>query len=461
MKIKRIDMKGVIGLFSHDDIARKSLYTLYGVQHRGQESCGVAAAGDRSLRSWTGVGLISKVFDEKYSSFNHPDDYIVIGCASGENVSNGVPPIVIENDRFKIALALDGYLQVDKNISYDKKFAESLQGNLRDDVVEAFKATMRKLDASYFSLVAAIHDKKEMHSYLLAARDYRGIRPLFIAKAKEKLFIASESAAIEVLEGMGEVFQEKRDVTPGTITLMNSQGLKEIFVQDSKPATCVFEWVYFARPDSVIEGVPVHIARKKLGHALVKTYDLKTKYKLEKRSRDDFAVIPVPDSGRSVTTGVAEALDKPADEGIIKNAYLGRTYIIDDPLFRKTASDLKHNVIRASVKDRTIAICDDSIVRGTVSESVAKSLRQAGANHVDFLVSYAPIFYPCFSDPENKPLAAKPFEGKPVEEVGRLVAEGLPSIDEVYYNTPENILNAVGLVTKVCIYCSTGKNPFK
>jgi amidophosphoribosyltransferase len=454
-------MKGVIGLFSHDDIARKSLYTLYGVQHRGQESSGIVAAGDRSLRSWTGAGLISRVFDEKYSSFNHPDDYIVIGCASGENISNGLPPIIIENNRYKIALTLDGYIKSNDTTSYDKKFAEYLQMNLTNDIVKAFSDTMKSLTDSYFCLVAAIHDKLEMHSYLLAARDFRGIRPLFMAKGKDKLYLASESAAIEVLESMGEVFQEKGDFTPGTIVLMDNQEFRIIHVQDPKPATCVFEWVYFARPDSVIEGVPVHIVRKKLGHALVKTYDLKEKYRTEKEIRKDFAVIPVPDSGRSVTTGVAEALGQPADEGIIKNAYLGRTYIIDDPLFRKIASDLKHNVIRATVKNKTIAICDDSIVRGTVSESVAKSLRQAGATHVDFLVSYAPIFHPCFSDPKDKPLAAQPFEGKTVRHIGQLVAEGLPSIDEVYYNTPENVLNAVGLVNSVCIYCSTGKNPFK
>jgi amidophosphoribosyltransferase len=230
---------------------------------------------------------------------------------------------------------------------------------------------------------------------------------------------------------------------------------------DPAPAHCAFEWVYFARPDSVIEGKSVHIARKGLGHGIVETHNLRTTYGVDKGPRPDLTVIPVPDSGRSVTTGVAEALGIPSDEGIIKNAYLGRTYIIDDPVFRKVASDLKHNVIRATVGGKKVAICDDSIVRGTVSESVAKSLRKAGATEVDFLVSYAPIFHPCFSDPANKPLAARPFEGKTVKEIGELVAKGLPSIDHVLYNTPENVVKAIGLpLGKICTFCITGVNPF-
>jgi amidophosphoribosyltransferase len=211
-----------------------------------------------------------------------------------------------------------------------------------------------------------------------------------------------------------------------------------------------------------MEGRSVHVARKNLGHALVKTHNLKRQYGVKDGSKSDLAVIPVPDSGRSVCTGVAESLGIPADEGIIKNAYLGRTYLIYDPTFRKTASDLKHNVIRDTVRGKRVAICDDSIVRGTVSESVAKSLRKAGATEVDFLVSYAPIFNPCFNDPKDKSLAAKPFVGKSIEEIGHLIAKELPSIDHVLYNTPENVVEAIGLPgERICTFCITGTDPFK
>jgi len=456
-------MQGVIGVYARENVGKKSLYTLYGIQHRGQESAGVAAAGDRSLRVWSGTGLVSKVFDERYTQFSHPDDYIIVGCASGESVVSGLTPRVLENERYKIALTLDGYFPKKSGDSNENAFFDILEIKLEGtSIIPALKEAMWSLPTAYYSLVAVVLDKKENRSTLFAARDPQGVRPLHVARAKNKLFVASESAPVDVLEGMGETFDDRRDVVPGSLIYINSEGIREEQVIEPRPAHCVFEWVYFGRPDSVMEGKSVHVARKNLGHALVETHNLKRQYGVEKGTRGDLAVIPVPDSGRSVCTGVAESLGVSADEGIIKNAYLGRTYLIYDPAFRKTASDLKHNVIRATVSGKKVAICDDSIVRGTVSESVAKNLRMAGAAEVDFLVSYAPIFYPCFSDPPDKPLAAKPFRGKDIKEIGRLVAQGLPSIDHILYNTPENIIKAIGLPPEqVCTYCITGINPFK
>ncbi len=456
-------MQGVVGVYSKEEVGTRSLYTLYGVQHRGQESAGVAAAGARSLRVWSGAGLVSRVFDERYAPFSHPDDYAVIGCASGESPEGGLPPRVLETDRYRIAVTLDGYIPKKQGGSNEKAFLGVLEAKLQGtSIIPAMREAMWSLPTAYFSLVAVALDKKEEESTLIAARDSRGVRPLHVARTKTKLFLASESAPVDVLEGMGESFDDRRDVVPGSMIYMNDEGIREEQVIEPHPAHCAFEWVYFGRPDSVMEGRSVHVARKNLGHALVETHDLKRLYGVEGGSRSDLAVIPVPDSGRSVCTGVAESLGVPADEGIIKNAYLGRTYLIYDPSFRKTASDLKHNVIRATVGGKKVAICDDSIVRGTVSESVAKSLRKAGATEVDFLVSYAPIFYPCFSDPADKPLAAKPFKGKSIEEIGRLVAQGLPSIDHVLYNTPENIVESIGLPReRVCTYCITGVDPFK
>jgi amidophosphoribosyltransferase len=456
-------MQGVIGVYSREDVGIKSLYTLYGVQHRGQESAGVAAAGDRSLRVWSSAGLVSRVFDERYTPFSHPDDYVVIGCASGESVEGGLPPRVLETGRYKIAVTLDGYIPKKQGESNEEAFLDVLEAKLQGtSIIPAMREAMWSLPTAYFSLVAVVLDKKEKRSTLFAARDPRGVRPLHVARTKTKLFIASESAPVDVLEGMGESFDDRRDVVPGSLIYMTDEGIREEQVIEPRPSHCAFEWVYFGRPDSVMEGKSVHVARKNLGHALVETHDLRKQYGVEKGPRGDLAVIPVPDSGRSVCTGVAEGLGVPADEGIIKNAYLGRTYLIYDPSFRKTASDLKHNVIRATVGGKRVAICDDSIVRGTVSESVAKSLRKAGATEVDFLVSYAPIFNPCFSDPPDKPLAAKPYVGKSIEEIGRLVAQGLPSIDHVLYNTPENIVESIGLPgAKICTYCITGLDPFK
>jgi len=127
-------MQGIIGVYAREDVGRKSLYTLYGVQHRGQESAGIAAAGDRSLRVWSGSGLVSRVFDERYTPFNHPDDYIVIGCASGEDTTNGLPPRVLETERYKIALTLDGYLPKKPGESNEKAFCDVLEANSKAQV---------------------------------------------------------------------------------------------------------------------------------------------------------------------------------------------------------------------------------------------------------------------------------------------------------------------------------------
>jgi amidophosphoribosyltransferase len=455
-------MQGVVGVYSHKEASTKNHYILYGVQHRGQESSGVTAASNHSLRTWKGKGLISNVLDEKYAAFTHPDDYVIIGAASGENSNNGYTPIESrEHSRYVFSLALDGFFP-DRNGPNEyvikKTVLEYLDTGL--EIVEAFKEAMRRHRDAYYSLVMAVWDREAEKSLLLAARDERGTRPLYMARSEDSYYFASESAPIDVLENMGEVFTERADVVPGTLTVVFDGAMKVEQVLEPRRAHCVFEWVYFGRPDSVIEGKTVHVARKRLGHGLVDIHKLNEEYNVHKGN--GLVVIPVPDSGRSVSTGVAEALGVTADEGVIKNAYMGRTYIIDDPKYRKIASDLKHNIIRKTVEGKKVVISDDSIVRGTVSESIAKNLRQAGAREVDFLVSYAPIFYPCFSDPPDKPLAARGFEGRSLEEIGELVADNLPSIDNVRYNSEEKILWAVDLPREhICTYCIGGCNPFK
>jgi amidophosphoribosyltransferase len=454
-------MQGVIGVYSKEGAATKSLQTLYGVQHRGQESSGVTVGSDNSLRTWKGRGLVSAVLNEKFSAFTHPSDYVIIGSASGENADNGFAPLEIkEHDRYHFSLALDGFFPGDK-VSNEHVVKSSILKHLDNglDFIAAVKATMKDHRNSYYCLVIAVWDRKEKKSLLVAARDERGVRPLYMARNDESFYVASESAPVDVLTNMGEDFIERGDVTPGSLIVVDNGVATIDQVLEPKRAFCVFEWVYFSRPDSVVEGKTVHNARKRFGHGLVEIHDLNERYAKDKGN--GLVVIPVPDSGRSVSTGTAEALGVTADEGVIKNAYMGRTYLIDDPEYRKVASDLKHNIIKETVKGKKVVLTDDSIVRGTVSESIAKNLRQAGAVEVDFLVSYAPIFYPCFSDPLDKPLAAKEFKGKGLNEIGDLVAGNLPSIDNVRFNSEEKILEAVGLPPEhICTYCISGCNPF-
>ena len=456
-------MQGVIGVYSRQNVTLKALYTLYGVQHRGQESAGITLAGDQSLRTTKGRGLVSNVFDERYRKTVDSDKYVAVGCASGENGEGELSPLNLSSGRYRLSLALDGYVPGRGSRTNEEVFGSLLVAKLRaNGVTTALAETMKETRGAYYSLVMTVHDVEANKSSLIAARDQRGVRPLYVAAGREELYVTSESAPIDVLENMGVDIEWRRDFKPGAIMVMDGGGLTERQALEPRPAHCAFEWVYFGRPDSVIEGRGVHEVRKRLGHSLVETHRLRELYATESGPREDMVVIPVPDSGRSVCTGVAEALGVPADEGVIKNAYLGRTYIIDDPAFRKIASDLKHNIIRETVRGKKVVITDDSIVRGTVSESVAKNLVKAGAKEVEFLVSYAPIFHPCFSDPADKPLAAASYEGLSLEEIGDRVAEGLPSIDKVRYNSPENVVASIGLPrSSICTMCISGVNPFE
>jgi len=452
-------MFGIVGVYSKHEATEKALYNLYGVQHRGQESAGISAAGDHSLRTWRDQGLVSNVFDEKFKSFIHPEDYVTIGSASGEKSnSNDTPPIEFENERYKISIAKDGFVlsnEEEKGQTVEKTFWKNIEKYI--DIEIAFSKSMKELENAYYSLVMAIFDKRNHRSELIAARDRKGIRPLYLARGKGVLFVASESAPIDVLENMKETVDgriiEKKDVTPGSMIRVYDDNFFEKKIQTAQRAHCIFEWVYYGRPDSVIEKRNVHSARKRLGHSLVRTHQLK--------KRRNHVIIPVPDSGRSVSIGVAEALGSTADEGVIKNAYLGRTYLIDDPKFRKIASDLKHNIIKEIVENKKVTITDDSIVRGTVSESVAQALLVAGAIEVDFLVSYAPIFYSCFSDPPDKPLAAASYKGRNIFEIGDSIASQLPSISSIKFNSIENVIKAIDIPeSNLCTMCVTGRNPY-
>ena len=454
-------MKGIIGVFSKHNATQKAINILYGVQHRGQESAGISTSSGNSLRTWSGKGLISKLIQGQFKSFIHPNDYVVIGCVSGENSNHeNLSPIELNSSNYKISITYDGFLENIENSLGEKTLGNIILENIethgiKDGLIKAIQSFPK----GYTSLVAIICDRQNKISHLIVYRDQNGVRPLYIGYNADEFFVASESAPFDVLESMGTELQERRDCTPGSLYIFNENHIQEISIHEPKPAHCAFEWVYFGRPDSIIEGIPVHKVRKKLGHLLVETHSLDKQYQKDIEESKKVSIIPVPDSGRSVSVGVAEAIGTTADEGIIKNAYLGRTYIIDDPEYRKKASDLKHNIIKATVKNKKVLITDDSIVRGTVSESIAKNLLKAGANEVEILVSYAPIFYPCFSDPKDKPLAAAKYEGESITKIGEKVAKNLPSINKVHFNTVENVLAAIGLPKNtVCSFCASGIN---
>lgn len=458
-------MAGIVGVYSKQDATKKALYALYNTQHRGQENAGISAAGNHSLRTYKGKRLISSVFHEDVSkAFIHPTDYIAIGHVGNKKVERkDIAPLELNNNDYAISIALDGKIlnhsEVDKEFGLQTTSDEELFGSIfgryleeSGDSVYAVSKAMKDLEKAYYSLVMAVWRKDK--SELIALRDKRGIKPMYMGKNSNTLAVASESGAIENLQLLEEDKLEMRDVRPGELLTAERGGSYEKQILEPGPRHCAFEWVYTARPDAVIERINAHEVRKRLGGSLVKSHNIV--------DDENTVIIGIPDSGRSVSLGLAEATGIPFDEGLIKNQYIGRTYIISDPDERYKAAMLKHNPLKTVIKDKKVIIGDDSIVRGTISEAIARTLKVAGAKKVELAISYAPIFKPCFDDEPNKKLAAVGLEGKDIYEIGKEVAKKLPTIEKVMYNSVENVVDAIGLPRKkLCTYCITGEKPFE
>lgn len=458
-------MAGIVGVWSNDNSSREAYYALFETQHRGQENVGISGLGNHSFRTYINKGMMSRVFDQSLiNAFIHPTDYVSVGhVGNTKQHRKNIAPFGVESEKYEISVSMDGFIMNPDEInSYHKintETNEELFGKMvlektenYSDIVDSVASVMEELDRAYFSFVLGVHDKKRQKSMLLGGRDKRGVKPMYMARTDDGLYISSESGAADTFESIGKFFVERRDVAPGEIVFFDGDFHSEK-VLTPKRSHDAFEWVYSSRPDAVMEGVNAHSVRKKLGQSIVKRYEIED---------DGISVVsPTPDSGRSVALGISEASGIPFDEAIIKNQYIGRTYIIPDPKVRSLAAMLKHNVIKDVVKGKRVVIGDDSIVRGTISEALSAAIKNSGAKKVEIAVSYAPIFYSCFNEPGDKKLAARGQEGRKVTEINEYVARNLPSIDKVYYNTPEDVIKSIGLPSQeLCTYCITGKDPF-
>jgi len=461
-------MAGISAVYSPEDATRKTYYALVQTQHRGQETAGISAAGDYSIRTQKGEGFISSVFTkEVLENFIHPSDYISIGNVGKKKTESkkNIAPVEIGFDNYEFALAMDGMIlnhyEVDKKFGFNATNDEELFGKIfhrylreSNKIEDAAHLTMNELDKAYFSLVMIVLDKGKNESQLVALRDKRGIKPMYMSMNDSMLAITSESGAIDTLRMLEKNEMKTRDVKPGEMISASNYDIYSKQILPSKPSHCAFEWVYTSRADAIMNGINAHAVRKRLGKSLVK---------LHKITNDGNTVgIGVPTTGRSVMIEICKETGIPYDEGLIKNESIGRTYIMPDPEERYVAVFLKHNPIKSSVEGKKVIFGDDSIVRGSISEGVARTLVKAGAKNVEFAVSYAPIYYPCFEDEPNKKLAATEFKGKDVFESGEGVAKKLPTISRVMYNTPDTVIEAISLSEEdLCTFCITGKNPFE
>lgn len=387
---------GVFGVYSKEitDVASLSYVALYALQHRGQESCGIVV-NDRGIFSHhKDLGLVPEVFNkhtlEKLGLGNISIGHVRYSTTGNSNRVNA-QPLVVRHVKGPMAIAHNGNL-VNAHILREKyelkgaifqstndteviSYAITEQRLIRDSIESAVEYAMYDLQGAY-SLVIMSPQK------LIAARDPQGFRPLCMGKMPDGTTVfASESCAID---SIGAAFV--RDLEPGEIVVVDKDGDRSIKTHCGKKSTmCVFEYVYFARPDSVIQGCSVHKARLRAGELLWKEHQV-----------DADVVVGVPDSGIDAALGLAHASGIPYGIGFIKNRYVGRTFIQPTQSQRTNSVKIKLNVVKDVVRGKRVILVDDSIVRGTTSARIVNLLREAGAKEVHFRVSCPPFTNPCY-----------------------------------------------------------------
>ena len=452
---------GVFGIYDKagtEDVAVAVYSALYALQHRGQESCGMAVNEDGVITGHRDLGLVNEVFTPQVMETMHkPEARMATGhvryATAGSRVRANAQPMIVRHGRGTMALCHNGNLtnavqlrnalENDGAIFHGSSDTEVIcylltRNRLRHKSIEqAVSATMEQLEGAY-SLIIMSSTK------LIAVRDPRGYRPLCIGTLPGGGYaFASESCA---LDAVGAALL--RDVEPGEIVVADANGLRSIKDHCSrKPSQmCVFEYIYFARPDSTIEGCSVHEARMQAGRFLAQEHPV-----------DADVVIGVPDSGLDAALGYSEASGIPYGIGFIKNKYIGRTFIQGSQKQRENSVRIKLNAVTSTVKDKRVVLIDDSIVRGTTSARIIKLLRDAGAKEVHFRVSAPPFKYPCYFGtdiPDQKLLVAT---GRTVAEINEIIGA-----DTLGYLSTEHVVQlAKNSKCGFCTACFTGKYAVK
>ena len=388
---------GVFGVFANkkSNVAATAYYGLFALQHRGQESCGIVVNDDGVFNSYKDVGLVNDVFTPEILGNlglgNMAVGHVRYGT-TGANARLNAQPILVNHFKGRMALAHNGNLVNTYELRHELELAGSIFHTTSDTEVISYLITKERLGAPSIeeAVNRAMNKIKGAYSLvimspakLIAARDENGFRPLCYGVTEDGTYIvASESCALDAVSA-----KFVRDIEPGEIVIFDENGIRSITDHcNKKPKTlCVFEYIYFARPDSVIDGASVHEARLRAGAFLA----------LEHPVQADI-VIGVPDSGLDAAIGYSRQSGIPYGIGFIKNKYIGRTFISPGQSAREDKVRIKLNVVSSVVKGKRVVLIDDSIVRGTTSGRIVKLLREAGASEVHMRVSAPPFLNPCY-----------------------------------------------------------------
>jgi amidophosphoribosyltransferase len=442
---------GVFGIFGHPSAAELTYYGLYALQHRGQESAGIVSCHDGRFFKHHGMGLVPQIFNGEILHNLVGDRAIghTRYSTTGSSQLKNAQPLTVDSVRGQIAIAHNG------NLTNAAKLRDELehkgvpfQTTVDSEIILMMLAqptmngventlvrTLRRIEGAY-SLV--IMTEKE----LIGARDQFGFRPLSIGRTANGAYVlSSETTAFDLIHA-----EFIRDVAPGEIVIINEKGIISIqaFPEHKREAFCIFEYVYFARPDSVLRGRTVYDVRKEMGRQLAREHNVKADL-----------VIPVPDSGVCAAMGYSEEAGIPYEMAFIRNHYVGRSFLQPTQLIRDFNVRVKLNLIESIVKDKRVIIVDDSIVRGTTCRSRVKTLKDAGAREVHVAVSCPPHMNPCvygIDFPDRTKLMAA---NNTVDEIRRYL-----NADSLHYLSQEGMVKATTLPKEsFCMACYDGNYP--
>lgn len=448
---------GVFGIYDRSgsmDLVQATYGALYALQHRGQESCGIAVNVDGVIRGYRDLGLVNEVFASPRIAELPAGAKMATGhvryATSGARSRANAQPMILHHYNGSMAVCHNGNLTNAGTIRHELELQGCLFHGSSDTEVIGYVITRKRLESKTIEeAVSKVMDVIEgayslvimSPTKLIAARDPHGFRPLCIGKLEDGYVFASESCA---LDAVGAEFV--RDVEPGEIVVADYDGLRSIKDHCGKaPHTiCVFEYIYFARPDSVIEGTSVHQARVKAGKLLAESHPV-----------DADVVVGVPDSGLDAALGYSQQSGVPYAIGFVKNKYIGRTFIQGNQKQRENSVRIKLNAVKATVQGKRVVLVDDSIVRGTTSARIIKLLRDAGAKEVHFRVSAPPFAYPCYFGtdiPDQKLLVAT---GHTNEEICKII--GADSLGYLSVDQAQQL--AFNSDCGFCTGCFTGEWP--
>lgn len=452
------DACGVFGVWAPgEEVAKLTFFGLYALQHRGQESAGIAVSDGSNTMVFKDMGLVSQVFTE--SALESLQGHIAIGhtrySTTGSSCWDNAQPTFRATATGHLALSHNG------NLTNTHELAKRLAA-IREDSGELFPdfAQNASSDTDILTALLAAHPDLSMEAAALdelpkvrgafslvfmddqtlyGARDPQGIRPLVLGRLERGWVIASETAALDIV---GATFV--REVEPGELIAIDEHGLRTSRFAPADPKGCIFEYVYLARPDTTISGKAVHPVRVEVGRRLAKEFPV-----------DADLVIPVPESGTPAAIGYAQASGIPFAQGLVKNSYVGRTFIQPSQTIRQLGIRLKLNPLREVIAGKRLVIVDDSIVRGNTQRAIIKMLREAGATEVHVRISSPPVQWPCFYGIDFATRAELLAPGLTLDEIRRSIGA-----DTLEYISLDQLVESTGIAKdRLCRACFDGVYP--